>query len=256
MVSIAIRVGLRYTLAVQKHTTMSKQILIIVANPATSSTTGWPVGYWAAELIHPYDVLSKAGHEITIASPAGGEVKADPMSDPGDPSGYSAWDSLSKAYLERPDFRALLAATPAISTLDLSQYDALIVAGGQSPMFTFEQAEDLHAAFANFYQTGKPTAALCHGTAVLRYAKDAAGMPLVAGKTITGFTNAEEDKADKAVGQKVMPWRIEEELSKLGAHFVQGGVWEAFATQDGNLITGQQQMSGAKVAELVNKSLG
>jgi hypothetical protein len=26
------------------------RVLMVVANPTTSSTTGWPVGFWAAEL--------------------------------------------------------------------------------------------------------------------------------------------------------------------------------------------------------------
>ena len=33
---------------------MAKQLLMIVANPAISTTLGWPVGFWAAELTHPY----------------------------------------------------------------------------------------------------------------------------------------------------------------------------------------------------------
>jgi hypothetical protein len=32
---------------------------MVVANPATSSTTGWPVGFWAAELFHPLYEFSK-----------------------------------------------------------------------------------------------------------------------------------------------------------------------------------------------------
>ena len=27
-----------------------KKVLIVVANPATSTTLGWPVGFWGAEL--------------------------------------------------------------------------------------------------------------------------------------------------------------------------------------------------------------
>jgi hypothetical protein len=30
-----------------------RNVLMVVANPTTSSTTGWPVGFWAAELFHP-----------------------------------------------------------------------------------------------------------------------------------------------------------------------------------------------------------
>ena len=50
--------------------------------------------------------------------------------------------------------------------------------------------------------------------------------------------------------------RIEDEAKGRGANFVQGGLFRAFAVRDGQLITGQQQYSGAKVAELVIASLG
>jgi putative intracellular protease/amidase len=48
----------------------------------------------------------------------------------------------------------------------------------------------------------------------------------IQGKTITGFANSEEDYADQIVGQKTMPFRIEDEANKLGANFV---TKEAFA---------------------------
>jgi putative intracellular protease/amidase len=48
---------------------MSKHILLIVANPSISTTLGGPVGFWASELIHPYDVFINAGCRVTIASP-------------------------------------------------------------------------------------------------------------------------------------------------------------------------------------------
>jgi putative intracellular protease/amidase len=61
---------------------------------------------------------------------------------------------------------------------------------------------------------------------------------------------------DKAVGQKVMPYRIEDELRKRGANYIQGGLLKGFAVRDGRLITGQQQYSAVKVAELVVAALG
>ena len=54
----------------------------------------------------------------------------------------------------------------------------------------------------------------------------------------------------------VMPWRIEDELRKLGANFVQAGLWRGFAIRDGNLVTGQQNFSGAETAELLLATLG
>ncbi len=90
------------------------------------------------------------------------------------------------------------------------------------------------------------------------------GRPLVTGKTVTGFANVEEDFADQAVwdmgalpaDEHVMPWRIEDELKRLGANFVQAGLWKSFAIRDANLVTGQQNFSGGDVADLVIDALG
>lgn len=226
-------------------------VLIIAANPAVSTTTGYPVGFWISEVAHPYKVLKEAGIEVVVASPSGGKLEMDAWSDPNHESGNAAWDDVSKALLADPEFTGLLDDTPSIDDLDQSDFDAIIVAGGQAPMFTFEDAENLQRFFLNYYASGKPTAALCHGVALLRYLKNTDGSPFVTGRNVTGFTNGEEDDADAAAGTQVMPWRIEDELSKLGANFQKGANWESFVVVDNNLITGQQNMSGEAVARAV-----
>jgi putative intracellular protease/amidase len=234
---------------------MNKRVLLIVANPSISTTLGWPVGFWASELIHPYAEFTQAGCQVTIASPDGGKVEFDGLSDPRDASGYSKDDTLSLEYINQPGFMQLLDKTPAIAHLDMNDFDAIVVCGGQSPMFTFRQNQTLIQLFSNFYATGKPTAALCHGTCVLLEAKLSDGTYLIQGKTITGFANSEEDYGDQVVGQKMMPFRIEDEANKLGANFVTKEAFASHAIQDGNLITGQQQNSGAETAKLVLAAL-
>jgi putative intracellular protease/amidase len=142
----------------------SKHVLIVVANPAISTTLGWPVGFWASELIHPYDALTEAGHRVTIASPRGGKVEPDAYSDPRDASGYSKDDTLSLTYLNKLEFVKLLENTPAIGALNAADFDAIIVAGGQSPMFTFRSNASLQKLFLAFLNAGKPSAALCCST--------------------------------------------------------------------------------------------
>jgi putative intracellular protease/amidase len=63
---------------------------MVVANPTTSTTTGWPVGFWAAELTHPYYAFNRARYDVTVARPDGGKVEIDALSDPRDESGWSA----------------------------------------------------------------------------------------------------------------------------------------------------------------------
>ncbi|HET9626482.1 MAG TPA: type 1 glutamine amidotransferase domain-containing protein [Kofleriaceae bacterium] len=244
--------------------THPKRIAIVIANPAVSTTTGWPVGFWWSELSHPYYVLTEAGYEIEIFSPDGGACQADAMSDPRDASGYSASDLISLGFLSTPALAALVANTKPVAEIDVARFDAILVAGGQAPMFTFERAHALHAKFVAFYEAGKLAVALCHGVAILRYARLSNGELLVRGKTVTGFANVEEDFADRAVwgagmlapDKHVMPWRIEDELGKLGANYVQAGLWRGFAIRDGNLITGQQNFSGEETARLVLETLG
>lgn len=241
-----------------------KRVAIVVANPATSSTTGWPVGFWWSELTHPYHAFREAGYEVEVFSPNGGKCEADGMSDPRDASGYSSTDLISLGFIHTASLAALVEDTQPVSALEVARFDAIIVAGGQAPMFNFDRATDLHQKFVQFYEAGKVAAALCHGVAILRYAKLSSGVPLVQGKTVTGFANVEEDFADDAVRRigalgpdaHLMPWRIEDELEKLGANYVQAGRWRGFAVRDGNLITGQQNFSGAETAQLVLETLG
>ena len=234
----------------------SKQILMVVANPSVSRTLGWPVGFWASELIHPYHEFIQQGYDITIASPEGGKVEFDGFSDPRDESGYSKDDTLSLVYINKPEFMEKLENTPNVKDMKADEFDAIVVCGGQSPMFTFETAAGLQETFLSFYKAEKPSAALCHGTALLLYLKDDEGKPIITDIKMTGFANSEEDYGDNVVGQKMMPFRIEDEATKLGANFVTAEAFSAHALQDGNLITGQQQNSGAAVAELVIAALG
>jgi putative intracellular protease/amidase len=247
-----------------RSTHTPKRIALVIANPAVSTTTGWPVGFWWAELSHPYYVFTEHGYDVELFSPDGGACEADAMSDPGDASGYSRSDLVSQGFIHTPALRALVNQTRKVADLDVAAFDALVVAGGQSPMFTFERASALQQAFVAFYEAGKVTAALCHGTAILAFAKGTNGEYIVKGKTVTGFANVEEDFADNAVwdygmlprGTHVMPWRIEDRLTALGANFVQAGLWRGFAIRDGNLITGQQNFSGEETARAVVAALG
>ena len=241
-----------------------KRVAIVVANPAVSTTTGWPVGFWWSELTHPYLAFEEAGYDVDVFSPDGGKCEADAMSDPNDASGYSKTDLISQGFIHTPELKALVDNTRRVGEIDVSRFDAIVVAGGQAPMFNFAPATDLHAKFVEFYVAGKVAAALCHGVAILKFAKLPNGDYLANGKTVTGFANVEEDFADNAVWshgllprhKHVMPWRIEDEMNAIGANYIQAGLWRSFAVRDGNLVTGQQNFSGTETARLIVETLG
>lgn len=186
------------------------------------------------------------------------------MSDPRDPSGYSTSDLITMGFIGTPDLAKLIEETQPVSAIDPERFDAIMVAGGQAPMETMAGAAVLHSMFVDFHERGKIASCLCHGSSILCYAMLPDGTPLASGKTVTGFANVEEDFADAAVwqygivpnGTHLMPWRIEDELKALGANYVQAGLFRSFAVRDGNLITGQQNFSGAETARAVIEAVG
>jgi putative intracellular protease/amidase len=228
------------------------KILLIASNPSISKQTGWPIGVWAAEIFHPYWEFTLAGYSVDIASPDGGEIKIDGFSNPEDESKYAAWDVLSLGYLKDPSKAALLKNTIKLSAINPNDYKALLVCGGQGPMYTFIDNTELQKFFVDFYLTGKPSGAICHGTCILLKCKLPNGKYLVEGKKWTGFANSEENYADAYVGKKIQPFRIEDEAAKMPNNkFTTAPMFEAFAIHDGNLITGQQQNSGSEAAKLI-----
>jgi putative intracellular protease/amidase len=233
-----------------------KKVLMVIANPSTSTTLGIPVGFWGAELTHAWHVFKEAGYEVTVASPDGGKCELDAGSDPRDESKYSFGDLITMGFINTPEYMQLVENTPALKELSYDEYDALVVVGGQSPMFTFREHGELKNALKAFYEAEKVTSAMCHGTAALIDVRLSDGSYLIEGKTMTGFANVEEEFADDYVGAKVMPWHIEDAAKERGANYIHGGRFKAFAVRDGRLITGQQQYSGAEVARLVAEALG
>lgn len=228
------------------------KILMVASSPATSKQTGWPIGFWAAELTHPMRVFQEAGYEVELVSTEGGRLMMDAYSNPTDASGYSAQDIISLGYMQKPEFNAMLENTRKLTEVKPEDYAAIFLVGGQGPMYTFKGNTDLQKLFVAFYEAGKPASAVCHSTTLLLEAKKSNGELLVKGKTWTGFADAEEEFADKAVGQKIQPYRIETEARKIpGTNFKVAAPFSSYAIQDGNLITGQQQNSGAAAAEFV-----
>ncbi len=228
------------------------KVLMVLSSPTVSKQTGWPIGFWAAELTHPLREFQEAGLEIELASTEGGKVEMDGYSNPTDESGYSAGDIISLGYMQQDWFSELLENTAKLSDVKASDYDAIFLVGGQGPMYTFRGNHELEKLFAEFYEAGKPTSAVCHSTTLLLEAKDSSGELLVKGKTWTGFADAEEEFADQAVGQQIQPYRIETEARKLeGTNFKVAEPFASYAITDGNLVTGQQQNSGAAAARMV-----
>lgn len=235
-----------------QHSSPKGKILIVAANPSVSENTGWPIGCWASELTHPYWEFVNAGYEVEIVSPSGGKLEFDTYSNPEDASGYSASDLISMGWLHSKTHMEKIANTRKLADVNMDDYKAIFLVGGQSPMYTFKGNKALADFVVKYYQTGKPTALVCHSTCVLLDAKLPNGKYLVEGKKWTGFANSEEMYADAYVGKRIQPFWIQDEANKMAnTTFVVKPAFTPYAIADGTLITGQQQNSGAEAAKLV-----
>lgn len=233
-----------------------KRVAIVASNPSVSKQTGWTIGFWWAELTHPYYEFVEHGYQVDICSPDGGKLIADGWSDPRDDMKVMAEDLISLGFINSPSHSALIETSKPIGQIDVNEYDAVLFVGGEGPMYTFIDDDRVHRLAGDFYKAGKIVAVICHATCLLLKAK-VDGALLVTGKTWTGFATSEEQYADEFLGKRMQPFWIQEEAKKLpDTNFIVSGRFKAHAVRDGNLITGQQQYSAMAAARLVIEALG
>ncbi|MEI5519668.1 type 1 glutamine amidotransferase domain-containing protein [Streptomyces brasiliscabiei] len=227
----------------------TNRILVIVTSVGEYEKVGYRTGLWLGELTHFYDVAEQAGAELTIASIEGGPVPLDPESLAHNVLGDLGTD---KRYADRR-FMDKLQDTLAVAQAHVDDYDAIYLTGGHGVMFDFHQSQTLAALIAQFHETGRIVASVCHGACGLLGVTLSNGEPLVKGKNVTGFSWREEELAQRA---DAVPYSLEDRLKELGAHY--GTAETAFAphvVEDDRLITGQNPSSAKAVAEAVVRHL-
>lgn len=223
------------------------KVLMVLTSHSTLGNTGERTGFWIEEFAAPYYVLADAGAVISIASPLGGQPPVDPKSEAPD-----AQTAATKRFYADLDAIDKVAYTIKLSEVNKDDYDAVFYPGGHGPLWDLTNDTNSIALIEGFYNTQKPVAFVCHAPAALIKVKSENGQPLVKGKKMTGFSDTEEE----AVGlTKVVPFLLEDELKKLGAHYSKGVDWGSYTEQDGLLITGQNPASSEAVAKLLLQTL-
>jgi putative intracellular protease/amidase len=218
----------------------SKRILIVVTSHDHIDATH-PTGLWFEEFAIPYKEFLSQGFKIIVASPRGGDVPIDPRSEPKPEEAEQAAQA-----------RSVLQQTRSLSEVGATDFDAIFLPGGHGTMFDFPENTTLQHLLGEFVSQDKVIAAVCHGPAGLIGARLANGTPLVAGKTITAFTDNEE----RAVSlDQSMPFLLESRLRELGGHFVVQPNWSDHVECDGKLITGQNPQSSGSIAKAVIEAL-
>lgn len=223
------------------------KILMVLTSHADLGDTGEKTGFWLEEFAAPYYVLKDAGHDITLASPRGGQPPLDPKSDAPD-----AQTDATRRFKADGDAQALLAATQVLSDIDPDGFDAVFYPGGHGPLWDLAEDADSKALIEATIAAGKPVALVCHAPAVLKNVTTPEGAPLARGKRVTGFTNGEE----QAVGlTDIVPFLLEDMLKAKGGDYSKGPDFQPYVVEDGLLITGQNPSSSERAAEALLKVL-
>ncbi|GAC21066.1 type 1 glutamine amidotransferase domain-containing protein [Paraglaciecola arctica] len=219
----------------------AKHILMVLTSHAELGNSGEKTGFWIEEFAAPYYAFIDAGIKVSIASVAGGQPPIDPKSELED-----FQTPATKRYDEDSEVQKLMANTAKLLDVDAADYDAVFYPGGHGPLWDLTENVTSISLIENFLAANKPVAAVCHATAAFLNVKDANGEYVVKGKTVTGFTNSEEEAVQLT---EIVPFLLEDELIKRGGKYQKVADWSAFAIRDGLLITGQNPASSELAAE-------
>lgn len=219
------------------------KILIVLTSHALLGNTGEKTGFWIEEFATPYYYLVDNGAKVTLASPEGGQPPIDPTSDKPENQTES-----TKRFKNDEALQKKLSKTLKLSEISAKEYDAVFYPGGHGPLWDLAESEVSANLIESFYNADKPVAFVCHAPAALKNVKNVSGEPLVKGKKVTGFTNSEEELVGLT---DVVPFLVEDMLKENGGIYSKSNDFEAYALEDGLLITGQNPASSQKVAELL-----
>lgn len=217
---------------------MKSKILIIVSNANTIGTNNRSTGTFLSEVAHPYAEFEKADYQVDFASLTGESPFLDALNLADDPDNLKfltgkGWEDMHKA--------------AKLSTVDVSNYDAVFVPGGLAPMVDMPENPELKKVIAETYERGAIVGAVCHGPVSLLNVKLSDGSYLVNGKNIASFTTEEEDNYARAD----VPFDLQTALTDQGAIFHAAEAWSANSISDGNIVTGQNPASAKGVGEKI-----
>ena len=216
--------------------------VLIVATSCSRLPSSLPTGLWAEEYAVPYMAFASAGHEVVVASPAGGAVPIDEKSRP-DESDAEEW---------APALAALQSSTPLASVQD-QDFDLIFLPGGHGPLVDLAVDTTLQGMLSRQEAAGKLIGAVCHGPAGLLHVQRGDGAPLLKGRRVTGFTNTEERLA--GLHDKV-PFLLEDAMKAQGGDFHSALLpMLSHVERDGNLLTGQNPKSSQAIAKMMVEAL-
>ena len=222
-------------------------ILMVLTSHDALDNTGFKTGFWLEELAAPYYVFKDAGATITLASPFGRQPPIEPSS-----SDLSSQTDATRRFDADPLARAALARTMKLRDVVASRFDAVFYPGGHGPLWDLAENAYSIALIETMFAAGKPVAVVGQAAVVLRHVKAADGKPWVHGRAVTGFANTDE----RAIGlTPVVPFLVEDMLTRSGGHYSKAADWQAHVVTDGPLVTGQNSASSEPAAQALLQAM-
>ena len=150
-----------------KKTLQGKKVAIVAADMVEQ-----------VELVEPRKALEQAGAETHLISLRPGEIQ-----------GFNHFEPADKLKVDR-----------AVEDVDASEYDALMIPGGVGNPDQLRGDENVVSFVRDFFDAGKPVAAICHGPWVLVEAGVVKGRKLTSWPTLqTDIRNAGGTWVDEQV---------------------------------------------------------
>jgi putative intracellular protease/amidase len=209
-----------------------------------------PAGFWAEELIEPYQILTAAGIDVVLATPGG--VAAPLQEYSLDESMTGSAERTSRLRTALADLADALAHPWAFAAVDPDSIDAVFVPGGTGPMEDLYDDAELGRILVALQARTALVATVCHGTIALLSARSGDEW-IFAGYQMTGYSDEEESQGGPG---DAAPFTLESRLRAEGATYTAGAPWSEFTVTDRNLISGQNPGSAAAVARQLVTALG
>jgi len=216
-------------------------------------TTGQATGVFASEITIPYYEFLDANMEVDIASIKGGKAPIDPQS-----FYYFLETKEDKRFEQDETFQAKMNNTVPIADVDIKEYDIVFFAGGWGAAYDMNSPVVAKKVTDAFYNSDVIMGSVCHGALAFTEARDKNGDYLIKGRPMTGVTQGQI----ASFGISHTPYHPEEELRKAGAIYKASyeKPIDQFNTitvidQDKRFVTGQNQNSSHKTAQLMMKTL-
>jgi putative intracellular protease/amidase len=228
---------------------MTKSVIMVLTSHDDMGISGKKTGNWFDEVATPYYTFKERGFEVVLASPKGGAAPIDPLS-----RDDAFTTDNTRRFENDPVAQIALANTQKLNEVNIDDFDGAFPPGGYGQLWDLASDSFAILMIETMIEAEKPVAMVCHAPAILRDAKKPNGEPLVLGRVVTGFTDAEDTELDLS---RHLLFSLEQALIGNNANFKRSEAnWKPNVVEDGALITGQNPASAAPIAEVLANRLG